>query len=808
MKVSASLDPAGIQQAKAVKANGEVLFRGKAQPVDTLSIRFGNVQAVGEKDYLADIRREGVVVVGGGGTMGADIALTHLNGNVPVYIQDRDEAATARGEANIRNGLDNAVERGLVSVGEAADRFALLKGKLTDTTQVPTSPAPAFVIEAVFENYAVKEGIFRDMNAHLPPETILATNTSSLSVDRLAEASGRPDRFIGLHFFLPAYKNRLVEIIPGSKTSPETVEKTKALVRAIGKIPIVCQDSPGFGVNRMLVPVMNEGIRMLERLTEAKLKEYEAAHGPATPAVRELIERRMATTIEQAVKETLWPTFSKDPKAGALLVGPFSGLNSPIYMGIIGEITQSLHEGLGEGYRPADTIQSKSQAFYALRKENPPNFEERLARLQFKLGGPESLDQTLLPQLKEHLQGLIIGVAMQLQDQGVISPEDLHRGMALGTKWELMPYELINQLGAKRSLGLVEAYAKTNPAFAVPETLKALAANEGKIPLDYVQTRTEGSTRYVTINKPQRQNALDQAMLANIRKAFQAAEADPAVKTIVFESGGGAQFVSGADIFALKDQFKGMNPVQQLSVFRKLILQGKQLYDEIAGSSKVTVAKVDGQALGGGAELALACDYVVASEKASFGTPEVLYGIYPAWGGTERLPQKVGKTMARFMILEGGLMKRGKGPAILSGQDAAAIGLADRLANSATLDRELRDALAKGDFAAKPARDSRSAEERQQRRMAGFQPGQSHLADKFNRYSNAGLEDLLDQELALLAPPSAREVYQKVLALADERIRHADDRIGNRLRLERDIVRTSLNYLAVDKLQRSQKKAG
>ena len=771
---------------------------------DALQIRFSGAQAIDERALLADIRKRGVIVAGGGGTMGADIATTTLNGNIPVGISDISDAALDGGEGKINASLAGAVQRGLLTVAEAEKRAKLLTGKYTDPSQVPADKAPAFVIEAVFENYDVKNKIFKGMNQHLPADTILATNTSSLDVERLAEASGRPDRFIGLHFFLPAHKNRLVEIIPASKTSPETIAKTRAFVQAIGKIPIVCQNSPGFGVNRMLVPVMNEGIKMWERLVAEQQAQYAKVHGSAPNAeVNKLIERRMATTVERAVQEVLWPQVSKDPAAGAFLIGPFSGLNSPIYMGIIGEITESLQAGLGEGYAPAKTVSEKSKAFFALNRR-APDFNEQFAKLQYAMGGPESVDQNMLPKLKELLQGLIIGTAMQLQDQGVITPEDLQRGVGIGTKWEMMPFDLMNQLGTKRSLELVEAYAATNPEFSVSSKLKDLAASNAKLPLNYVETRKEGDAQYITINKPHRNNALDQEMLANIRKAYEAAEKDPSVKTIIFESIGGAHFVSGADIFALKDQQKGMNPVQQMALFRNLILQGNQLYNDIASSSKVTVAKVNGTALGGGTELTLACDYVVASEDATFGTPEVRYGIYPAWGGTERLPQKVGKTMARFMVLEGGVMEKGAGPAILNGKEAALIGLADKVVSSDELDSAVRDGLAQGDFTQKPVRDAQAAEERvikalnaQEPYHQPFQPNK--LGGKFSRYKVASIDDLMGQELASLAPPSQRKVMKKVLQLAESRLKHADSKIGARARLERDILRMCLNYQAVSK---------
>ena len=760
---------------------------------DQLQVRFGKANAVRDREHVENFRQQGMVVAGGGGLMGPGIAANALSIGVPVHLADLKQEWAEGGRSRIEAGVNEAVAKGIYSQEEADKQLGLIKGTYgtghDQQTPVENIPADvALAIEAVNEDSDDKEKLFKRLDAHFGPDTILATNTSSLSVDDLAQ-SVSPERrknFVGIHYFNPANKNAFIEVIRGKDTSDATMEKAVALVKAAGKTPIVCdKDAPGFVVNRMLVPVMNEGIRTYDRMVrESGANEQQAAV--------------IAANIEQAVKEVLWPTFSQKEGVSGLLIGPFSGLNTPDYMGLIGLIAPNLHEKLGDGYKPADSVLEKSAAFLAAGGKRAS--KEAFEALKFPVAGPESFDREMIDQLKNHFMGLVIGVATQLVDEGVTTPANVNKGVMIGTQWELAPFELINEIGTKRSLELVEAYRQTNPDFKRSQVLVDHARNNKEFALDYVTTRKEGSTGYVTVDKLQRENALDMAMLQKLEAAFDEMHADPQVKTIVFESVGGKRFVAGADIFALQDQMKeiknnvrgrwgflprpltnGIEMATKYATLYPFLTKGIKVYDKIAASSKPTVAKVNGDALGGGTELALACDYIVASEKARFGLPEVKYGIFPAWGGTERLAERVGTSLAKFMVLEGGKADdRMKGDAVLNAADAQTIGLTDWVVPHNELDETVSGMLAEGTFDVKPMR-------------CGVPPASAAYANsrfpaKQSRYAGASLNDLMANEL--------EGVYKPAAALAFSRVTRGA--MPNRLTQERELLQMAMNMAAVE----------
>lgn len=758
---SALIQKKTVQPAVSFKAND--VFFSSAQKIDT------------PPDYLKEFRKNGAVVSGGGGTMGSGIATNLINTGIPVSIHEAKDKFVEGGLKRINGELDKAIEKGI----SAPETKSLLKGGYSNDNITDIPKDTGIVIEAIFENRDAKRELFEKLDQHLSPESIIATNTSSLSVDDLATATNRPDKFIGIHFFFPAHKNRFVEIIPGEKTSTETVERTKALVRAMGKTPIVCNDGPGFAVNRMLVPVMNEGIKMFDE----EMAKFKAETPNATAEQTATMEKQLATTIEQAAKETLWPEYSKL----GLGLGPFSGLNMPEYMGLIGEITQVLHGGLGDAYKPADTVLSKSAAFRQLNLRDEAD-QQKFEALKFQLGGPEDLLNDRLQGYKDRLLGLVLGTAGQLLDEGVTSPQDLNRGVQIGTQWELAPFEKINKMGADKALKLVEGYNKVNPDFYVSETLKTHAATGKTFDLNYIESRKEGSTQFITINKPQRNNAMDLDMMNNLSKAFKAAEKDDDVKTIVFESIGGKHFVSGADLPWLEGEVgnlsKSLNerldklpdklqkPLVEYGTYRfvkEFLTTGISVYNDIANSKKVTVSKVNGTALGGGTELALASDYIIAGEDATFGLPEVKYGIFPAWGGTERLPQRVGSSLAKFMVMEGALMdNKGKAPGIINGAEAAEIGLADDVVPTADLDRVVEEKLASGDFTQKVDRPSGS---HQNGATLATLSENSRFREKYKQYNTSTFDQIFETVLKPLYGDNEKvqAAYERAAKLAWDR---------------------------------------
>ena len=192
----------------------------------------------------------------GAGTMGSGIAQAFSAKGFSVILQDVSNAALEKGVATISNSLDRLIKKG---VATADEKIQTLK-YISSTTSVADLAKADLVIEAATENESVKIKILQGVEAVLRPETIIATNTSSLSITKLAAATKRPDKMVGMHFFNPVPMMALVEIIRGLQTSEATVDAVTELAKAVGKTPIGVKNSAGFVVNRILCPMINEAI--------------------------------------------------------------------------------------------------------------------------------------------------------------------------------------------------------------------------------------------------------------------------------------------------------------------------------------------------------------------------------------------------------------------------------------------------------------------------------------------------------------------------------------------------------------------
>ena len=207
------------------------------------------------------------VGVMGAGTMGHGIAHVMLRAGHRVLLLDMSQGLVEAGAKRIAKGLARDVEKERMKAEEREQALARLK----PTTVAADLAAADFIIEAVTEKFDVKAGVFRSLGPHCRPETIFASNTSSIPITRLAAATERPDRFIGLHFFNPVPVMKLVEVVPGLQTSPETADKAVKLAESAGKTPVRVNDYPGFVSNRLLMPMINEAVYcLMESVADAK----------------------------------------------------------------------------------------------------------------------------------------------------------------------------------------------------------------------------------------------------------------------------------------------------------------------------------------------------------------------------------------------------------------------------------------------------------------------------------------------------------------------------------------------------------
>ncbi|MCI4355478.1 MAG: 3-hydroxyacyl-CoA dehydrogenase family protein, partial [Thermoplasmata archaeon] len=344
-----------------------------------------------------------IVTVLGSGNMGSGIAQACAQAGFKVRVRDLTDAQLARGRAGVERTLDGAIQRRKITQEQ---RNAILD-RIEFTTDLAAATRDAvLVIEAVFEEESVKRALFEELAPLVGPATIVATNTSSLSVSRLAKGFPSPGRFAGLHFFYPAPINKLLEIVGGDATDPSTLTKLEAFGYRLKKIPIFVRDAAGFAVNRFFVPFMNEATRM-------------AQEGLAS-----------LPTIEQVGREV---TGSAN--------GPFEVMNLT-GIPISHHSMQSLEAAFGPAYDPSDLLAE-----------------------QTKLGSPWAwrdgqVEPERAPAVRARFEGVLIGVATQLVDEGVATPEAVETGAIVGLKWKRGPFAILNGLGLATGLQRVQAFAR------------------------------------------------------------------------------------------------------------------------------------------------------------------------------------------------------------------------------------------------------------------------------------------------------------------------------------------------------------
>jgi enoyl-CoA hydratase/3-hydroxyacyl-CoA dehydrogenase len=477
------------------------------------------------------------------------------------------------------------------------------------------------VIEAVFEDKQVKFDLFENLDQICSEKTILATNTSSFYVHEFAEKTARPDRFVGLHYFYHPAKNRLLEIIPHAKTSAETLEKSLLAAKLHGKTAIVVKDAPGFAVNRFFVPFLNEAARMLEE-------------GLAN-----------IPTLEEAAKQAF--------KIG---MGPFELMNVtgiPIAV----HASTTLGNELGAFYATADILKAQ--------KDKNENWDLR-----------GDIDESKIPAAKDRYYGVCLGVAAALVDEGVASIEDTDRGAKIGLRWSMGPFEIMNKIGIEKTYNAVDAITRKYSDFKMPKILEQQNELGKPFAFNFVDLEIKDSIAYITLNRPEAMNALNETVVAQIAKRFDEAEKDKAVKAIVIQ-GAGKAFGAGADMKWFVDKIKA-DKIADIVEFTR---RGHELLLKIENSDKLTIALLDGLSLGGGSELAMACQTIIATPSGSMGFPETGIGIFPGLGGMLRMARITGPELAKYYVFTG---------IPISAADAQALGITTRLVEPAELESAIR----------------------------------------------------------------------------------------------------------------------
>lgn len=250
------------------------------------------------------------IFVIGAGQMGSGIAQAFAQSGYQVILNDIKMAFVERGINGIQKQLQKRVDKGKMEQADADD----IMGRITPSAEYADAKDVDLVIEAASENEEIKLNIFKELDEIVPEDTILATNTSSLSITKIGAATQRPDKVVGLHFFNPVVVMKLIELNVGLETSDETIQAMQEVGKAIGKEVVTVQDSPGFVVNRILIPMINEAIFVLDNgVASAEEIDQAMPLGANHPMGPLSLADLIGLDTVLAIMETLYDGF-RDPK--------------------------------------------------------------------------------------------------------------------------------------------------------------------------------------------------------------------------------------------------------------------------------------------------------------------------------------------------------------------------------------------------------------------------------------------------------------------------------------------------------------
>ena len=538
---------------------------------------------------------ESVAIVGAG-NMGSGIAQKTAQEMFQVQMVDREEKWVNRGQQIISDFLEEAIERRIFSQSQVEETKARISGVIGVEN---VNPETDLVIEAVFEDFNVKADVFKILDENCGDQTILASNTSSLSVNELSKATTRPDRFVGLHFFYHPAKNRLVEVIPADGSSEETISKVVQYCKQLGKVVIVCKDKPGFVVNRFFVPWLNEACLLMQE-------------GHGTPAQIDAVARKSFN-------------IGMGPFALMNLTGPPIALHSTDYL------AQQLNTPRYIGAQNLRDLVDKND--------------------MWEISDDEECEEELASIIRERLLGSVFSISSQIVEEEICSMEDVDRGAKVGLRWALGPFELMNEFGIDEAYRMAKSYSELHSddsGFKLPQFLQIKAETGNPWMFEFVDAEIKNGIATVNINRPEAMNALNQTVVEQLGALVDNLNEDSRIHTIVLE-GAGKAFVAGADVKFFVDRLDE-NAFPKIYEFTA---EGHNVLAKIENSPKTTIALTTGLALGGGLELALSCDYRIGTRRTQFRFPETSIGIYPGLGGTQRTTKICGVSAARWAILAG-----------------------------------------------------------------------------------------------------------------------------------------------------------
>ncbi|MGE4618849.1 MAG: 3-hydroxyacyl-CoA dehydrogenase/enoyl-CoA hydratase family protein [Planctomycetota bacterium] len=554
------------------------------------------------------VNRIGII---GSGQIGPDIAL-HFSKvfaplGTPIVVIDISEEALSKGQKKLERKIDKGVE----SRAFRPEHGEAMKKNVQFTSDYGQLKGCDLVVEAATEDRALKSKIFHQVEELVSTDAILCSNSSHLEPEVIFEGLSDQSRTLVVHYFFPAERNPIVEIVPSNKTAPELTRDMAGFYEAIGKVPIEVKSRYGYALD----PVF-EGMFLVSAL---------------------LVENGVATSkeVDQVACDVLGYT-----------VGPFTAMNLTGGNPITAVGLDNYHEKIHTWYRTPEILRR------AVADEIAWDVPARGEKIE--------VAEDTFARVKDALLGSFFGIVGEIVDNNISNIADMDMAVeaALDVK---APFRLMNSLGVPKALKLVERYAADNPGFPVPRCIQDQAQKGTPFAIPLVLRQDHEGIAYVTIRRPKQLNALNQDAFDQLEDHFQAIASDDDVIGAVLSGFGIKAFVSGADVsFLAKIDSAAMGEATS---------QGSQASVQmIEDCPKPVICALNGLAFGGGNEIAMACNARIAraGQKVLVGQPEVNLGIIPGAGGTQRLPRWVGVEKAAE------LMRTGRS---VSSSEALSIGL-------------------------------------------------------------------------------------------------------------------------------------
>ncbi|PSP97731.1 3-hydroxybutyryl-CoA dehydrogenase [Halobacteriales archaeon QS_5_70_17] len=550
-----------------------------------------------------DIER---VAVLGSGNMGHGITEVVALAGYDVVMRDIEEEIVEEGYEEIEWSLEKLEDNGVL---EESPEDVLARVSTAVDLEAAVEDAD-FVVEAAPEQMDLKKDVFDDLDELASEGAILATNTSSLSITEIASVTSRPEKVVGTHYFNPPVKMDLVEVIYGEETSDETAETAYEFVESLGKTPIyVRKDVNGFVVNSVLGPFMDEAAWMVSA-DEATVREADAA----------MVHRR---------------GYPMGPFELSDLTGIDIGYN------VRKEAGRPIPP-IVEGKVEADELGRKTgSGYYDYEDGDGPDYEK---------GDGEGFD-TL------RIEARMVNEAAKLIGDDVATAEAVDTGMRLGAGFPEGPCRRADREGLDAILEKLRALHEETgedryePAGYLVGLVESGETGEdaGKGFYEYgdggdrsyhaIDYELEDGHLAVVLDRPERLNALNRDLMDEVVHLLETTPEEE-VRAVTFEGAGDRAFSAGADISG----FSGIEPHEK---------EVTELFEAVANYPRPTLAKIDGYCLGGGHELALACDLRIATEGSEFGFPEIDLGLIPGGGGTQRAMRMLTDARAKELVFRG-----------------------------------------------------------------------------------------------------------------------------------------------------------